>query len=191
MNKPAAHSTPSVSTGCLKSKPRTQHEKELALYKVAAAWKGETKKSIIEALRANGLAGSQINVERVQTLRHEFGANRASRQLNYANARVTERIKALPLPSGRPAIQLQKGAPAQRLTDLRKSTIIKLAKTTFRYGAPGGTKFMVKFASTTAEVRYSVELGRNYDVYRGAYKGWSANVDCHTICIPLDWRIRV
>lgn len=191
MNKSAAQTTPSVSTGCVKSKPKTQHEKEIALFKVAAVWEGETKKSIIEALRAKGLAGSAANVERVQTLRHEFGANRALRQLNYANARVTEHIESFPLPSGRPAIQLPEGAPAQRLVNLRKSVITKLAKECFRYGAPGGTGFTIKFASTTAEVRYSVELGRNYDVYRGAYKGWGANVDCHTICIPLDWRIRV
>ena len=191
MNKSAAQTTPATSTGCLKYKPKTQREKEIALYKAAAAWEGETKKSVVEALRAVGLAGSVANVERVRALDLEFHRSRLSRVRNRVNCRISQPLETLPLPSGRPAIQLPANTPAQRLTNLRNSTITKLAKTAFRYGAPGGTKFTIKFATTTAEVQYSVELGRNYDVYRGAYKGWGANVDCHSICVPRDWRLRV
>jgi hypothetical protein len=78
-----------------------------------------------------------------------------------------------------------------RLTELRKRTVTQYAQQGFRHGAPGGTKFTVGFADKTTEVAYTIDLDRNYDVYRGAYKGWGANVDLHRIRVPADWRIRV
>lgn len=78
-----------------------------------------------------------------------------------------------------------------RLTELRKRTVTQCAQQAFRHGAPGGTKFTVGFADTTTEVDYTIDLDRNYDVYRGAYKAWGANVDLHKIRVPADWRIRV
>ena len=50
----------------------------------------------------------------------------------------------------------------------------------------GGTKLTVAFTDATTEVALTVELGRNYDVYGGAYKGWGANVDLHRIRVPSD-----
>lgn len=191
MRNSATQTTPSASTKCTKSKPKTQHEKEVALLKVAASWEGETKKSIIEALRANGLAGNPANVERVQELSKAFSLNRRMRLLNRVNTRVTERLDTLPRLCGQPAVQLPRGMPAQRLTNLRKSTITTLAKATFRHGAPGGTDFIVEFAASSSEVNYSVSLNSNYDVYRGSFKGWAANADIHRIRVPLNWRLRV
>ena len=89
------------------------------------------------------------------------------------------------------AIRLPLGTPAARLTELRKRTVTQYAQQSFRHGAPGGTRFTVEFADSTTEVDYTIDLGRNYDGYRGAYKGWGANVDIHRIRVPADWRIRV
>lgn len=61
----------------------------------------------------------------------------------------------------------------------------------FRCGAPGGSSFTVKFASSTSEVGYRVDLDTDWNVYRGSFKGWAANIDCHKICVPADWRTRV
>ena len=60
------------------------------------------------------------------------------------------------------------------------------AQQAIRHGASGGTVFIVEFAIQTGDANHSVPLGRNYDLYRGAYKGWEANVD-----MPADWRVRV
>ncbi|MFP3565621.1 hypothetical protein [Paraburkholderia sp. SIMBA_030] len=49
----------------------------------------------------------------------------------------------------------------------------------------------VTFAVSAAEVAYTVRLDRNWDTYRGAYKGWAANEDHHLLCVPADWRRRV
>lgn len=49
----------------------------------------------------------------------------------------------------------------------------------------------MEFADSTNEVDYTIDLDRNYDIYRGAFKGWGANVDLHRIRVPADWRIRV
>lgn len=78
-----------------------------------------------------------------------------------------------------------------RLTELRRRTVTQYAQQAFRHGAPGGTRFTVEFADKTTDVDYTIDLDRNYDVYRGAYKGWGANVDLHRIRVPADWRVRV
>jgi len=78
-----------------------------------------------------------------------------------------------------------------RLIALRKRTVTEHAQQASRHGAPGGTGFTVEFAAQSSEVNYSVSLDRIYDLYRGAYKGWGANVDQHQIRVPADWRIRV
>ncbi len=175
----------------IQAQQHTQKCREVALIKVAISEAGDTKKALIAAIRAAGLPGNPTNVARVQELRDDFDAARRHRRLNQANAKVTKPISALPRPSGRPAILLPLGTPELRLTALRKRMVTEHAQEAFRHGAPGGTTFTVAFAAQTGEVNYSVELDRNYDVYRGAYKGWGANVDLHRIRVPIDWRIRV
>ena len=177
------------------SPPQTQERmerlREVTLTRIAVSDVGGTKKALVAAIRAAGLPGNPTNVARVQELRNNFDGVRRRRRLNQANAGAAKALSVLPAPTGRPAVRLPIGTPAVRLTELRKRTVTEYAQQAFRHGAPGGTKFTVGFAETTTEVDYTIDLGRNYDVYRGAYKGWGANVDLHQIRVPADWRIRV
>ena len=174
-----------------KTQKRLQHLREVTLTRIAVSDMGCTKRALVAAIRAAGLPGNPMNVARVQELRNNFDAARRHRCLNQANARVTKATLALPCPSGRPAIRLPLGTPATRLTELRKRTVTQHAQLAFRHGAPGGTSFTVEFVDSTTQVDYTIDLDRNFDVYRGAYKGWGANVDLHKIRVPADWRLRV
>lgn len=198
--KKAAKTTSSVATApkhanrktsAAQAHQGTRSNRELTLTRIAVSDVGDTKKALIAAIRAMGLPGNPTNVARVQELRNEFDAARRHRRLNQVNAKTTKAISALPAPTGRPAIRLPIGTPATRLLELRKRTVTQYAQQTFRHGASGGTKFTVGFADKTTEVTYTTDLGRNYDLYRGAYKGWGANVDLHQIRVPADWRMRV
>jgi hypothetical protein len=177
--------------GAAQTHQDTQSDREVTLTRIAVSDVGDTKKALVAAIRAAGLPGNPTNVARVQELRDNFDAARRHRRLNQARAKAAKAISALPAPTGRPAIRLPIGTPAMRLTELRKRTVTQYAQQAFRHGAPGGTKFTVGFADKTTEVGYSIDLDRNFDVYRGAYKGWGANVDMHQIRVPADWRIRV
>ena len=177
--------------GAIPTKQETHSDREVTLTRIAVSDVGDTKKALVAAIRAAGLPGNPTNVARVQELRNNFDAARRHRRLNQVNARAAKAISALPSPTGRPAIRLPLGTPAARLTELRKRTVTQYAKQSFRHGAPGGTRFTVEFADSTNEVDYTIDLDRNYDVYRGAYKGWGANVDLHRIRVPADWRVRV
>ena len=170
---------------------KEQYRKRVVLIKLAHAREQHTKVAISAALREVGLAGTPWNVESVVSLRANADCARRHRYLNRANARVVTPVKALPAPSGRPAVRLPLGQPVARLTALRELTVEAYAQDMFRCGAPGGSNFTVKFASSTGEVGYRVDLDTNWNVYRGSFKGWAANVDCHTICIPADWRHRI
>jgi hypothetical protein len=110
---------------------------------------------ISAAPRDVGLSGTQANVERVLSLRTDADRVRRQRYLNRANSRIVTPIKTLPVPSGRPAV-LAPGQPVERLTALRELTIEKYAQEMFRCGAPGGSSFTVKFATSTNEVDYRV-----------------------------------
>jgi len=175
-----------------KATPRQEHDqREVTLIRIAVSDIGDTKKALLAAIRAAGLPGNPANVERVQALRKRFTDVRGQRYVNRANARLAVPVSRLPTPCGRPAIGLPLGTPQERLTALRKHVVKKYAKQAFRYGAPGGTGFAVELAARSSDVNYSVSLGRIYDLYRGAYKGWGANVDHHQIRVPADWRHRV
>jgi hypothetical protein len=187
----AERATKTSDAPLTQTQQRTQSNREVALTRIAVSDVGDTKKALIAAIRAAGLPGNPTNVARVQELRDNFDAARRHRRLNQARAKATKAISALPAPTGRPAIRLPIGTPATRLIELRKRTVTHYAQQAFRHGAPGGTKFTVGFAYTTTEVAYATDLDRNFDVYRGAYKGWGANLDIHQIRVPADWRIRV
>lgn len=169
----------------------SQGGRELTLIRLALADVGDTKTALVAAIRAAGLPGNAANVARVKELRDNFDAARRYCCLNRASARVAKAISALPRPSGRPAIGLPLGTPATRLCALRKAVVTEHAQHAFRHGASGGTTFTVEFAAQTSDVDYSLSLGRNYDLYRGAYRGWGANIDHHRIHVPADWRVRV
>lgn len=188
---PTKRATKSPDENQAKTRQRMQHFREVILTRIAVSDVGDTKKALVAAIRAAGLPGNPANIARVQELRNNFDAARRHRRLNQANSKTTQAISSLPSPTGRPAIRLPLGTPAARLTELRKRTVTQYAQQAFRHGAPGGTRFTVEFADKTTDVDYTIDLGRNYDVYRGAYKGWGANVDIHRIRVPADWRIRV
>lgn len=168
-----------------------QYRKRIVLIKLAHATEQHTTVAISLALRAVGLAGTPVNVKRVLSLRNDADCVRRHRYLNRANARILTQVKALPVPTGRPPVHLPLGRPEERLAALRKLTIEVYAKEMFRCGAPGGSSFTVKFASSTNEVGYRVDMDTDWNVYRGSFNGWAANVDYHTICIPADWRHRI
>jgi hypothetical protein len=79
----------------------------------------------------------------------------------------------------------------ERLREQRVNAVCATARKLFRRGAAGGHSMTVTFAVTAAEVAYTVRLDRNWDTYKGAYKGWAANEDHHLLCVPADWRCRV
>lgn len=201
MNNAATSTTTTTATlstkraiqkaGATQAHHDTQSDREVTLARIAVSDVGDTKKALVAAIRAGGLPGNPTNVARVQELRDNFNVARRYRRLNQANAKAAKAISTLPAPTGRPAVLLLIGTPAVRLTELRKRTVTQYAQQAFRHGASGGTTFSVEFAAQTSDVNYSMSLGRNYDLYRGAYKGWGANVDMHQIRVPADWRIRV
>lgn len=188
---PAKRDNKKADASPTQTQQRMARLREVTLIRIAVSDVGDTKKALVAAIRAAGLPGNPTNVARIQELRDDFYAAHRHRRLNQANARAAKAFSALPAPTGRPAVRLPLGAPAMRLSALRKATVTKHAQQAFRHGAPGGTRFTVGFADKTTEVAYTIDLGRNYDVYRGAYKGWGANVDLHQIRVPADWRVRV
>ncbi|KAL0630740.1 hypothetical protein Q9L58_010403 [Maublancomyces gigas] len=129
---------------------------DVILTRVAVSNVGDTKKALTAAIRAAGLPGNLTNVARGQELRENFDAAHRQRRLHQANTKAAKVISALPVPFGRPAILLPLSTPAMRLTELH----------------------------TTSDVAYTIDFDRNFDVYRGAYKGWGANVDMHQIRVP-------
>lgn len=171
------------------SKQEIQRRK-VALTKIALVTGNGTKKSIAAALRADQLPGTPINVENIQKIRTAIDSVRCNRILHHAKERGCS-ISSLPVPNGRLPITLPKGKLLQRLNERRREEFKRYALRLIKNGAPGGSSFEVRFASVTNEVNYSTSLGSTYDVYRGAFKGWRANVDNHNICIPHDWRVRV
>jgi hypothetical protein len=78
-----------------------------------------------------------------------------------------------------------------RLTLLRKIAVTAVAHSLIRHGAAGGHTINVGFAPDASGVDYKVVMNKNWDTYRGQYKGWSANEDHHRISVPQDWRLRV
>jgi hypothetical protein len=183
----AADARRAVAAATLKE----QHRKRVVLFKLAHATEQHTKVAIVAALRAVGLPGTPSNVERVQSLRSDAECARRHRYLNRANARIVTHVKALPTPSGRPAVRLPPGEPTERLTALRRLTIETYAREMFRCGASGGSSFTVKFAASTNEVDYHVDLDTtDRKACRGSLKRWALKVS-HKICVPPDWRLRV
>lgn len=94
-------------------------------------------------------------------------------------------------PTGRKPVRLPAGTLTERLDELRRSDVAVTAKRAFRHGAAGGSSMEVVLTRDPALVGYKVEMGKNWNTYRGSYKGWSANEDHHTITVPYDWRVRV
>ncbi|UVF18453.1 hypothetical protein HPT29_018445 [Microvirga terrae] len=67
----------------------------------------------------------------------------------------------------------------------------RAARWVMKYGAPGGTNWNIAYTVAGEAPGYDLQCERVYGVYKGAYKGWAANLDVHTITVPRDWLSRV
>jgi len=164
--------------------------RKLAFIKIALDSAHDTKKAIAVALRNKQLSGTPANVESIQNIRFAIRNLRNNKVLFRARAR-NHKIIELRLPNGRAPVTLRPGNLVDRLHETRRLTLKNWAFDVIRHGAPGGTSFTIKFASTTSEVDYRIDLGSCNNVFRGQFKGWSANIDNHVVVIPRDWRVRV
>jgi hypothetical protein len=168
-----------------------EYKKSIALIKIAASHSQKVKKNIILLLKDRGLAGSVKNVNAILSLQCDIAHTRQNRLLKSINSRINKPLSFLPKALENHAIPKTFQAVQGRLDYLRRTAIAQLAKINFRYGAPGGSKFFVTYAEQSSDVGYAVTLDKNYDIYRGAYKGWGANIDVHKICVPRHWRTSV
>lgn len=73
---------------------------------------------------------------------------------------------------------------------LRRRTaeeIARYAGDLYRCGAAGGTSFVVDLTSCPGLVGYEVQVDRNFDTYKGKYKGSAASEDHHRVTVPRRW----
>lgn len=186
--------TEAVAKTIVKTKQRVSKteisRRRLAFIKVALEPAHDTKKAIALALRNKQISGTPANVESIQNIRFVIRNLRNNKVLLRARTR-NHKLIDLPLPTGRAPVKLRPGSLVDRLHETRRLTAKLYAFNVIRHGAPGGTSFTIKFASTTSEVDYRIDLGSCKSVYRGQFKGWSANIDNHVAVIPRDWRLRV
>ena len=160
--------------------------------RIAAQLQQTTKSAAKIVLQEIGVAPTEEQIDELLECQRRVQSRRAHRHQQNAELRLGHKIRFYPpVPTGRKPVCLPTRPLLQRLAQLRIQALSKVAKELFRNGAAGGTSIRVGYASTSQEVRYAVTIGSNYDTYRGAYKGWSANEDHHQIVVPKDWRLRV
>ncbi|MGF6937099.1 hypothetical protein OKW41_006261 [Paraburkholderia sp. UCT70] len=140
------------------------------IWKIAASLDARTKVALREALARAGFSRRASDIDALIAACKKVDEVRQGR-LRY---RVT------PMPS-----------LLERLRRQRMNAVRATARKLFRHGAAGGHSMTVNFATTAGDVDYSVTIGRNWDTYAGAYKGWAAKEDHHVLCVPADWRQRV
>lgn len=56
-----------------------------------------------------------------------------------------------------------------------------------RMGGAGGGSFRLKLVDEPSEVGYEVHIEKNWDTYRGQFKGWPAREDHHQVRVPSRW----
>lgn len=151
----------------------------------------DTKTGAQSLLRSSGFIANATAVQNLFDAINLIRGHRRNRVSNRILARLGYLPPLAPVHGAASAVPLPQGTPVSRLLALRKNAVIALAKSMFRHGAPGGTSFTVSFAAQASEVGYELQLGKNWDVYKGSFKGWAANVDIHRIRVPADWRLRV
>ena len=78
-----------------------------------------------------------------------------------------------------------------RLANFKKARVEKIALELYRHGGAGGSYIHVSLTDNPAEVTYKVDKSKNYDTYKGRFKGWGATVDSHEITVPTNWKQRV
>ena len=180
--------TPAADT----AKKPTRKPTPVDLLKMAAAAKQfATKKAAGDALRNAGFVSSARVVELLLAAAHSI----ERKHLHRSSMRIRERLGHDPLAgtaaATRPPVLLPKGTPATRVNAAKVLAVKTVACSLLRFGAAGGTTMRVSFASNGSQVRYAVTMGKNRTTYSGAYDGWTASEDHHSICVPKDWRVRV
>lgn len=177
------------------SEPRKRGKKPTSfdILKLAkAAGECVTKKEARETLHSAGLVATPLAIEKffeaidfIQKAQASRAANRIQKRLGHVPK--IERNTTLV----RNPVLLPQGTPKGRLDAKRRRAVAATANTMLRHGASGGHSMKVKFALNASDVNYTVEMKKNYNTYRGNYKGWAANEDHHCVAVPRDWRIRV
>ncbi len=133
----------------------------------------DTKKHAQLVLRHNGFSANTVNVERlVESVDHML-AIRSRRKRNAA------------------ALLSPTGSLSERLSNLRKKAVMKVAKACLRHGAAGGHSMTVTLTTEPGKFGYEVVMSTNWDTYGGRFKGWRASEDHHRVTVPFDWRTRV
>ena len=163
------------------------------VYTVAKSLNHRTKSEISEKLREIGVAATESNVLEVcrahATLR-PGNTERIARTARALGVKLDSSRKVAPRNVCTPTKHVRlPGTIAARLSDFKEQSVIDHAN--FRYGAAGGYSFNVTLTDNPAKVTYYVSIEKNYDTYRGQYKGWAANEDHHCIVVPKQWRTRV
>lgn len=163
-----------------------------ALLKLAADAGGfEYKTSARDALQRAGFVGTSAVVEELMAAALYIVANRRNREDRVMRARLGHLPKHVQSGNRRAPVLLPEGNPVARLLATRVLAVATMAKSVLRHGASGGHSMRVAFTSDASRVNYTVVMTQNNSTYAGAYKGWAANEDNHTITVPTDWRLRV
>lgn len=84
------------------------------------------------------------------------------------------------------AVNLEKPLVA-RLHARRISAVESAAKSTFRYGAAGGTSFAIHLVEPGQPVDYDIQLTQNWDTYSRRCR-YPALEDHHLIVVERNWR---
>lgn len=163
-----------------------------ALLKLAANAGGfDYKTSAHHALQRAGYVGTPKVVDELMAAALYIVANRRTREDRVVQARLGYLPKRVQSGNRRAPVLLPEGTPVVRLLVARTLAVKTMAKSVLRCGASGGHSMRVVFTSDASKVHYTVVMTQNHSTYAGAYKGWSANEDNHTITVPTDWRLRV
>lgn len=187
--------TPTTPTAvAVPTRKRSTKPSEVNLLKLASIAGGfETKKAAQECLKNAGFIATP---EVVGSLLRAVARIRSGHN-NRPERVVLKRLGHIPERTGinatisREPVLLPKGEPTIRLISLRKQAVTAVAYSLIRHGAAGGHSLSINFAPDASAVDYKVVMDRNWNTYRGQFKGWSADEDHHRITVPLDWRLRV
>lgn len=79
----------------------------------------------------------------------------------------------------------------EALRRVRTAAVLAAYRSAYRTPSADHGDETVRLTSDPATVGISQNKSTNWDLYRGAYKGWAANVIDTIITVPNDWRIRV
>lgn len=80
---------------------------------------------------------------------------------------------------------------ADKLARIRRDAVLTAYRTTYRVPDAGHGDEVVILTADPAQVGVVQNKSTNWDLYRGKYKGWAADVTDTIITVPAEWRVRV